>query len=210
VAKRKLYVVWNGLQPGIYHSWSECEKQVKGYTGAVYMAFDNLPQAEIALRSDYKDYFSSKPKTNNKTKLYVTTASKPDLFSICVDAACSGNPGIMEYRGVDTRTGKPLFRQGPFPNATNNIGEFLAIVHGLGYLNKTNSSITVYSDSDTAIGWVKRKSIKSKLVKTPENKFVFELVERAVIWLKENDYPNKVMKWQTKLWGEIPADFGRK
>lgn len=208
MAKRKFYVVWNGFQPGIYHSWSECEKQVKGYTGAIYMAFDNLQMAEIASKSNFMDYF--KTKTKNKINPARSNAAKPESFSICVDAACSGNPGIMEYRGADTQSGKLLFRQGPFSLATNNIGEFLAIVHGLGYLKKTNSGMIVYSDSDTAISWVKRKAIKSKLDKSDENRYVFELVERAICWLKENDYPNKVMKWQTKLWGEIPADFGRK
>lgn len=208
MAKRKFYVVWNGFQPGIYHSWSECEMQVKGYTGAIYMAFDTLQMAEIASKSNFLDYF--KTKTKNKINPARTNEAKPDFFSICVDAACSGNPGIMEYRGVDTHTGKLLFRQGPFPLATNNIGEFLAIVHGLGYLKKTKSGLIVYSDSGTAISWVNRKAIKSKLDKTDENTYVFELVERAVRWLKGNDYPNKVMKWQTKLWGEIPADFGRK
>jgi ribonuclease HI len=210
VAKRKFYVVWNGFQPGIYHSWSECEVQIKGYTGAIYMAFDDLQMAEIASKSNFRDYFNTKSKTKNKIDLYDPKGVKPDYSSICVDAACSGNPGIMEYRGVDTRSGNLLFRQGPFPVATNNIGEFLAIVHGLSYLKKINSGIIVYSDSDTAIGWVRRKNIRSKLEKTQENRYVFELVDRAIHWLKENDYPNKVMKWQTHHWGEIPADFGRK
>ena len=210
MAKKKIYVVWNGFLPGIYNTWSECERQVKGYTGAVFMAFDNLQLAEIAAKSNYRDYFNNKTKTKNKINPYATNAEKPDFFSICVDAACSGNPGIMEYRGVVTHTGKQLFRQGPFPLATNNLGEFLAIVHGLGYLKKINSDMIVYSDSVTAISWVKRKNIKSKLDKTIENRKVFELVERAIYWLEENDYPNKVLKWQTKIWGEIPADFGRK
>ena len=34
--------------------------------------------------------------------------------------------------------------------------------------------------------------------------------ERATKWLKENNYSATIKKWETKKWGEIPADFGRK
>jgi hypothetical protein len=37
-----------------------------------------------------------------------------------------------------------------------------------------------------------------------------EMIERAEKWLKENRYSNKIVKWETELWGEVPADFGRK
>jgi ribonuclease HI len=135
---------------------------------------------------------------------------KPVLKSICVDAACSGNPGVMEYRGVDTVTGKEIFRQGPFDDATNNIGEFLAIVHALAFLKNQNSNIPVYSDSNTAFSWIKSKNAMTKLDKTYKNDKVFELIERAEIWLRNNKYENQVLKWKTEIWGEIPADFGRK
>jgi ribonuclease HI len=130
--------------------------------------------------------------------------------SIAVDAASSGNPGRMEYRGVDTMSGAELFRQGPFEDATVNIGEFLAIVHALAYLKERDFAFPVYSDSRTAIKWTKDKRIKTKLEKTSQNKKLFELIRRAEVWLAKNDYPNKILKWETRVWGEIPADFGRK
>jgi ribonuclease HI len=127
-----------------------------------------------------------------------------------VDAACKGNPGILEYRGVDTKSGAEYFRQGPFPNGTVNIGEFLAIVHALALLKKIDSDWPVYSDSRTAIVWIKAKRIKTNLVPSEENKELFELVDRGLKWLKSNTYKNPVLKWETAYWGEIPADFGRK
>jgi ribonuclease HI len=127
-----------------------------------------------------------------------------------VDAACKGNPGILEYRGVDTKSGAELFRQGPFPEGTVNLGEFLAIVHALGLLKKMDSDWPVYSDSRTAIAWIKAKRIKTNLKRTAKNEQLFILIDRAITWLKTNPYQNRILKWETAWWGEIPADFGRK
>ena len=127
-----------------------------------------------------------------------------------VDAACSGNPGIMEYRGVDTSNGNELFRQGPFKMGTNNIGEFLALVHGLALFHKKGLDLPIYTDSLTARKWVKDKAVKTKLPEIPETEPIFELIHRAIQWLKTHEYHNPILTWDTKSWGEIPADFGRK
>jgi len=135
---------------------------------------------------------------------------EPNLYSIAVDAASSGNPGRMEYRGVDTQTGKLLFHQGPYQQGTNNVGEFLALVHGLAYLKKEGSDRAIYSDSRIAIGWVHKKKCGTKLAPHSSNKILFELIVRAETWLRLNTYSTSILKWETKIWGEIPADFGRK
>ena len=132
------------------------------------------------------------------------------MESISVDAACSGNPGDMEYRGVETESRLELFHVGPYPEGTVNIGEFLAIVHALAQLKKEGNTLPIYTDSRTAMKWVKDKKTKTKLEKSDMNIKIFEFIRRAEAWLQNNEYPNKIMKWETKYWGEIPADFGRK
>ena len=132
------------------------------------------------------------------------------MNSIAVDAACSGNPGKMEYRGVYTATKQELFHVGPFEQGTNNIGEFLALVHGLAFLKQQNSALPLYSDSRNAIGWVQKKKCKTLLEREPRNEAIFDLIERAEKWLNENNYTTPILKWETSEWGEIPADFGRK
>ena len=132
------------------------------------------------------------------------------MRSIAVDAASSGNPGKMEYQGVDTRSRKCLFRQGPFPEGTNNIGEFLAIVHGLAFLKERGSDRVLYSDSRTAISWVRKKRCNTKLEPNARNRELFDLIRRAENWLEKNSYQTPIVKWETQAWGEIPADFGRK
>ncbi len=116
----------------------------------------------------------------------------------------------MEYQGFELNSRKLLFKKGPFQDGTNNIGEFLAIVHALALLKKHNSLLPIYSDSKTAISWVRNKKSNTKLLPTGRNSELFELLIRAEIWLKDNNFSNKVLKWETKMWGENPADFGRK
>jgi ribonuclease HI len=208
--KPKFYVVWKGKRPGIYESWDDCQSQIKGIKGAQYKAFSTFQEAKKAFNGNYADY---KGKKKGETELSPEERLKygePNYHSISVDAASSGNPGKMEYQGVDTKTKKVLFKQGPFNEGTNNIGEFLAIVHGLAFLKQKKSDRVIYTDSRTAMSWVRKKKCNTKLQKNVRNQGVFELIERAEKWLKSNRYNTPIVKWETKAWGEIPADFGRK
>lgn len=207
--KNTHYVVWKGLEPGIYDSWEQCQKQIKGYPDAKFKGFTNKLAAQRAFDMGYEAFKGMK--AEEKVLLQSNdTIPKPKFPSLAVDAAWNTATLEMEYRGVDCQTGKLIFHQGPFPDATNNIGEFLAIVHGLAYLNKLGSDIPIYTDSKTAISWVRAKKANTKLIQTERNKMLFELIQRAEKWLKENTWKNPILKWETKYWGEIPADFGRK
>ena len=225
--KPKFYAVWHGNPPGLYTNWADCQKAINGISGAQYKSYPTREQAQRALDGSYKAAVEAGKKlsagnagsvhkgrsSRNKSELSAAELKhigEPNLYSIAVDAASSGNPGRMEYQGVDTQTGKLLFHQGPFAQGTNNVGEFLALVHGLAYLKKVGSDRAIYSDSRIAIGWVRKKKCGTKLAPHSSNKILFELIARAETWLKDNTYKTPVVKWETKAWGEIPADFGRK
>ncbi len=205
-AKQKYYVVWQGYKPGIYTSWPACQAQIDGFPGARYKSFESKAEAEAALKSGPA---ATAKTAGSKKSTGIVSRSAIIWDSISVDAACSGNPGVMEYQGVTTKGAQQLFHQ-KFDLGTNNIGEFLGIVHGLAMLKKEGRNIPIYSDSMTAIKWVRDKKAKTKLEHTPETAYLFELIERAETWLKKNSYSNPLLKWETKSWGEIPADFGRK
>ena len=209
--KKKYYTVWKGNHTGVFESWEDCKSQIKDFQGAQYKSFSTFEAAKKALNGNYKDYIGKTSKfKSGLSSEQLKKIGQPNYHSISVDAASSGNPGKMEYRGVDTKTKKQLFIQGPFEEGTNNIGEFLALVHGLAILKKNNSDRILYSDSRTAMSWVKKKTCNTKLVRSDKNKPVFDLVDRAVDWLKTNSIQTVIVKWETKAWGEIPADFGRK
>lgn len=202
MTKQKYYVVWKGNNPGIYQSWERCQIEIKNAKGALFKSFSDEAEAKKAYEQGYETY--------KKTLDFIDISDGPELNSISVDAASSGNPGIMEYQGVDTNTKEVLFKMGPFNNATNNIGEFLALVHGIAILEKDLKKRIIYSDSVTAMSWVRKKRCQTKLKRNDENEEVFILIDRATKWLKENNYSATIRKWETKKWGEIPADFGRK
>lgn len=217
---KRYYVVWKGRKPGVYDDFEDAMEQVDDYPGALFKSFPT-PEAAAnayrsqALREDKKDLgsFLLNASHNNLPK-----AGQPDYFSFpeidlngwAVDASCLGNPGRMEYRGVELMTGRELFKVGPFEESTNNIGEFLAIVHALALLEKSGEQRTIYTDSVTGMSWVRNKKIKTTLKRTSANEKSFEMMERGLHWLNTHSFRTKILKWQTDRWGEVPADFGRK
>ncbi|MDR0976735.1 MAG: ribonuclease H family protein [Prevotellaceae bacterium] len=227
--KQKFYVVWRGVTPGVYDNWEECKQQVLGFPGARYKSFDTLDEANKAFSTPPKGVAvtadtakgAAKPAAAKKETAKKETAKKAAvkkkravpaeaIGSMAVDAACSGNPGPMEYRGVHTDTGEELFHFGPV-YGTNNIGEYLAIVHALALLKQQGKEgMTIFSDSAIAIGWVNIKRCKTMLPREAQTERLFQLIDRATTWLRDNEYTTQVKKWNTRKWGEIPADFGRK
>ena len=236
--KQKYYVVWRGYEPGIYTSWPECQAQVMGFAGALYKSYTTEAEAREAYASMPPQYSlsiaedkgakaadeanvmphkpskspagcpPSPPDWRTDTVLPLPPEVKAD--ALAVDAACSGNPGPMEYRGVYLATGQEVFHYGPV-HGTNNIGEFLAIVHALALLKQRGRTMTVYSDSRNALLWVRAKKCRTKLARTDRTEKLFQLIERAEQWLRTHDYSDiPLLKWETSRWGEVPADFGRK
>ncbi|MBR3725791.1 MAG: ribonuclease H family protein [Bacteroidales bacterium] len=215
--KKKYYVVWQGNTPGIYDNWDDCRKQVVGVAKAQYKSFDTLEAAQYASRRPYDEIKGTHPAKatmvgideNGMTIVHPGTVPGPELDSLAVDAACSGNPGVMEYQGVYVATRQQLFHY-KATLGTNNIGEFLAIVHGLAYLKQHHMSQIIYSDSKIAINWIRHKECRTKLPLTPQTVDLWNLIRRAEAWLNNNTYTTEIRKWDTDHWGEIPADFNRK
>jgi ribonuclease HI len=239
MSAEKYYVIWVGAAPGVYDSWDEARLQVEGYPNAAYRSFKTKEEAVEAFRNGYdKDSLIAEvarqvkkmnregrsiewhPEGDTRSESQPAQAApqadeRPQkatpyiLDSIAVDAACSGNPGPMEYRGVYVRTGQELFHFGPI-EGTNNIGEFLAIVHCLALQTKQGTYLPIYSDSVNAQKWVRMGLCRTKLECTDRNRELFDLIRRAESWLRQHRINIPIFKWETKVWGEIPADFGRK
>lgn len=214
MSKNKYYVVWQGGHPGVYDRWEDCKKEIEGVKGAKYKGFPDRTSAETAFQEGPDNYWGK------EVSAPVVDLSKakeqPASPAVAVDAACSGNPGKMEYQGLfvdfgtQPATTVQLFKSPVFENGTNNIGEFLAIVHALAWMKQKHVKYPIYSDSVNAQLWVRQKKCKTKLQPNAKNEYLFELIARAEKWLIENAIEVPVLKWKTEIWGEIPADFGRK
>lgn len=210
---KKYYVVWAGHDTGVYDSWEECKLQVANFPGARYKSFNSRQEAIEAYRGNPEEYMSLFRGLAARKPKIMNYAAIPEIApgSIAVDAACSHNPGPVEYQCVDISTGKRLFHVGPLAGGSNNMGEFLAIVHALAWLEKIGRpDITIYSDSRTAMAWVRNKKAKTSITPTALNAPIRQLVARAETWLQTHTPANSIQKWDTDRWGEIPADFGRK
>lgn len=216
----KYYVVWAGHNPGIYDSWETCQEQIKNFPGARYKGFNSSEEAAKAYRNGlHEEDRIEIANLLNGAGMYRTTAGatqnyfdnpEVDLTAWAVDAACSKNPGPVEYRGVELMSGRELFRVGPIQGGTNNLGEFLAIVHALALQKRIGESHPIYSDSVSGMAWVRNRRIKTTLSENESNTELFNLLRRAMHWLNTHSYSTPIMKWDTPRWGEIPADFGRK
>lgn len=223
--KKKFYVVWEGYEPGVYDNWEDCQAQVIGYPGAKYKSFKSQEEAVTAYRGSGEEEETlltrialKNLETLAETKVD-TQPSRPDYSlipeinqtAIAVDGACAGNPGMMEYRGVKVATGEEVFHVGPLEDGTNNVAEYLALIHALALLFKQNDFTTpVYTDSATAVSWVRNRGCRTQLPPTDRNRKIFEMLARANLWIRSHDPRNPILRWNTSLWGEIPADFGRK
>jgi len=206
-SEKKFYVVRKWKKIWIFDSRDECKESVNGYSDAKYKWFSSKEDAEIALNEWWEKYYEVKKSTK---KVEMKNEDIPFFAeSIAVDAACAGNPGEMEYRGIDLQTWDEVFHE-KFKIWTNNIGEFLAIVHWLNYLWDDNR--VIYSDSRIAISWVNQWKCKTQVNTNENSDFsrTFDAIKRAEQWLKENGIKHKILKRNTEDWWEIPADFGRK
>ena len=226
--KPKFYAVWKGRNPGVYARWEDASFQIHKFPGAIFESFGSMEAAQKAFQGPAPQYRKSAKNAAQapkgaKDRGFVlsesgrveraTAEARPRFvsYAMAVDAACSGVPGPMEYRGVWIATGEQVFHCGPMEDGTNNVGEFLAIVHAAAWLKREGRlDVPIYSDSYNAIKWVQSKACRTKLAPGPRNVRIFELIDRAVKWLGENQIANPVLKWETRQWGENPADFGRK
>ncbi len=193
---KKIYVVLKGRVPGLYYSWTECKKQIDGFSGAMFKAYSSYGEADIAFKTEF-------------SKANQTSTVEPIWDSVSVDASCIGNPGKMEFRAVKTATGEELFRK-EFSTGTNNIGEFLAVVSALAYTESKGLSIPIYTDSMTALSWLRTRTCKTSFAEDDSSRELFTVIHKAEEILRKHEFKSNVLKWETHKWGEIPADFGRK
>lgn len=212
-SKQKFYAVRKGYQTGIFLTWEVCEKYVKGYPKAEYKSFYNKDDAEDYMRGKENEYTTVTNSNSNST--HIPTGAFLAVDGGTIGGNNSNGSTKCQYQIYNSQTQKVELTSKPIVG-TNNIGEFLGIVKAIGILHKQNlHHIPIYSDSLIAIKWVKDKKAKTNLgnnnssVDSIVN--TLDMLEAAEKFLHTISLANfTIRKWETKSWGENPADFGRK
>jgi len=138
------------------------------------------------------------------------------MIKIAVDGYCLNNPGKGGYQGfvLSKDKGKErLFEKHLQGVTTNNIVEFLAIVHAIAEMNKQGiEDFVIYTDSKTAIAWLWKKKVNTNLYLNLKTADSWTLINRAVDYLntKARFNPENIVFWDKRKHGENPADFGHK
>lgn len=225
MAKTKFYVVIKGVVPGIYTTWGECEAQVKGFKGAEYKSYPTRAEADAVFASgtvkrEVKSISGTTHSGATELKEMLVHAPTPTVKAfvsktgrecISVDVGTHGNPGVMEYRIVAIPSGKTLFHSPQYALGTNNIGEFLALVDSIRYARQQDQPLDIYTDSVTAQAWYREKRMNTTMNLSRLPLVLQQKIQEVLAYLaaESSDYPY-IYKWDTKKYGDIPADFGRK
>ncbi|MGE3297060.1 MAG: viroplasmin family protein [Porticoccaceae bacterium] len=151
---QKYYVVWVGKAPGIYSTWPEAERQIKGFPGAKFKSFPTLALAEAAYAQG-KTAMVRKP-ASPRAKVAATGKHASADIEIYCDGACDPNPG-------QAGTGIAIYKSGALyqlwyglynPAGTNNTAELLGLHHALVFADKfsaSGQSVAILCDSKYAI-----------------------------------------------------------
>ncbi len=202
----QFYGVWVGRMPGIYDNWNDCKAQVDKFPKAKYskLKASNLKDAKIEFELGFEN--KAQVSSNNNE------VNKPIEGFLTVDGASNGL--VCEFQAVWYPTKEVAFASKQFDGGTNNIAEFLGLVSACKYLKDRNLPIQIYTDSVTALAWFRNKKANTTANTTGKaTEELSDLLVKAEKFLVTHDEflkGSKILKWETKDWGEIPADYGRK
>ena len=157
----KFYAVKKGKTPGIYRTWSDCQKQVKGFSGAVYKSFTTLKEAEAFMEN------GDQPVTKNSQGEEIRWLTKDgkngmvnaDTMSVYVDGSFDKKSGYFGYGGVviyqDTvKTYKGGRNTEGLAKMRNVAGEIIATMHAVKIAQKSGAkNVVIYHDYRGIAEW---------------------------------------------------------
>ena len=89
---------------------------------------------------------------------------------------------------------------------TNNIAEYLAMIHLAALLAARGDSTTpIYTDSKNTLAWLRRGGSRTTLTRRPDTAATLDLLARADAWLAANGpIRNPILKWPHRAVGRNP------
>ncbi|CAB4489918.1 unnamed protein product [Rhizophagus irregularis] len=201
--KSGFYAVHIGFKPGVYHSWEECEKQIKKYPNAKYKKFNTLQEAEAFVKegnnkkvfgnstreTPISKYISSKQQNTSSS---ASNVSNEKSLKVWTDGSSINNgqhgakAGIGVYWGKDDP--RNISERLPGPRQTNNRAEIMAVIRALETCPDNNIPLEIRTDSQYVINaykswipkWEKNNKWKASNNKDVENKELFQRLMKLV------------------------------
>lgn len=131
----KYYAVKAGHTPGVYSSWPECQKQVNGYSCAVYKSFQTLKEAQDFIRIEEKE---------EKNKVY--------HYTVFTDGSADLSKNLSGGSAYFVNEKKVVYGRNP-GDGTNNRGELYGVYLAFKTLNEMKlegKSVLIMIDSEYA------------------------------------------------------------
>src|SRR5699024_3430530 len=187
----KFYAVKKGKKPGIYKTWPDCQKQVKGFSGAVYKSFTSLEEAEAFIGDASSSV--SKTKQGEEIRWLSKSDSKGqtdiDTMSVYVDGSFDKKSGYFGYGGVVLYQGtKKSYKGGRntecLDKMRNVAGEIIAAMHAVKIAKKAGvKKVVIYHDYMGIAEW----ALKS--------------------WHAKNDYTKEYQAYMQEQASELAIGF---
>ena len=163
MAGKKVYAVARGRATGIFTTWAECERHVKGFEGARYQSFTDVREALAWLSGGWKTGAQKKApaatsRNTSATSTHKATRSSannnvpagaPADFTIYTDGSClrnPGGPGGWAIVAKDEATGAVTEQNGGEHTTTNNRMELTAAIMALRFA-PAGTRVALYTDS---------------------------------------------------------------
>lgn len=141
------------------------------------------------------------------------------MQGVFVNCKCEDNPGIAKFQLYDLNLKKVLTVSDNF-YCSNDLTEFLGLVNSIYYCFHNNHE-HLFSNSETAISWIRKKKYRSNLIRTKETEITWDKINKALKWLKTLEYTDKsgsfrdpstkkivyVHKWLESEWGKSPLFY---
>lgn len=156
----KFYAVAKGVQPGIYTSWSECEKQVKNFKGSLYRSFTNKEEAQTYLNQMIEAERKANAVVEGKGwEVYVDGSYSPEVENYAAGAVILKDGHIVEeicLLGQNPALAKEMGQSKDFSSARNVAGECLGMVQALKYVLEQNEekAVVAYYDYLGLSAWL--------------------------------------------------------
>ncbi|KRL62777.1 ribonuclease H family protein [Lactobacillus psittaci] len=190
----KYYAVKKGRKPGVYRTWEECEKQVKGFSGAEYKSFEKISEA-----SDYVDLSADEKKAIMKPTVDSLTAAAEKIKAqsrVMKNDKKEGKKVKMTKSNYDNYD-VVIFTDGGCRNHGNKAGEHVQATDKAAWAYLIEVGEDAISEAGGEFGATNNKMEQTALIQAMKRALELKLENKKILFVLDSQY---VLNAITKKW----------